>query len=195
MAGGSLSDLIKKFGNSLPEHTIASYTRQILRGLRYLHRNNIIHRDIKGANILVGTEGRVKLADFGCSRRFGEHSRIKTMQGTPCWMAPEVIKQLGCGRAADIWSLGCTVVEMASSKPPWSECTNVCAALYKISSTDELPEIPPSLSDTAVSFVTLCFVRYYLLLEAIFYVDDIKIISILYVKIGSRNLGQQPLNC
>ncbi|KAL6067248.1 mitogen-activated protein kinase kinase kinase NPK1, variant 2 [Balamuthia mandrillaris] len=158
--GGSLQTLISRFG-ALNERTIRIYTRQVLLGLAYLHDNNIVHRDIKGANILVDLEGRAKLADFGCSKKLeGDRLGInKTILGTPWWMAPEVIRQSGHGSPADIWSLGCTVVEMATSKPPWSECTTVVAALWKISSSDKLPEIPSNLSDDAKNFLQACFKR------------------------------------
>ncbi|CAI5477445.1 unnamed protein product [Closterium sp. Yama58-4] len=93
-------------------------------GLSYLHYNHIMHRDIKGANILVDNRGCIKLADFGASRKLADLATMsghKSMKGTPYWMAPEVIKQTGHGRPADIWSVACTVIEMATGKPPWSE--------------------------------------------------------------------------
>lgn len=101
--------------------TISHYTRQILRGLDYLHSKGIVHRDIKGANIMVTSRGVVKLIDFGSAKKHvGELSQdIHSVRGTPYWMAPEVICGLGYGRKSDIWSLGCTVLEMATTKPPW----------------------------------------------------------------------------
>ncbi len=88
-----------------------------------------VRADIKGANILVDPSGKVKLADFGCSKKFSNATvgtaNYKSIVGTPWWMAPEVIKSTGYGRAADIWSLGCTIIEMATCHPPWSECTNM----------------------------------------------------------------------
>ena len=109
VSGGSVSALLKKFGN-LNERVVRLYTKQILSGLDYLHSNRIMHRDVKGANILVDHLGVCKLADFGASKRLdlltvagpGEHS----LRGTPYWMAPEVVKQTGHGRQADIWSVG-----------------------------------------------------------------------------------------
>lgn len=94
-----------------------SYTKQILDGLVYLHSRKIIHRDVKGANILVDTRGTVKLADFGAAKRIEglfsqtNKSHQHSLKGTVLWMAPEVIRQTaGYGRACDIWSLGCTVI-------------------------------------------------------------------------------------
>ncbi|GFZ08831.1 NPK1-related protein kinase 2 [Actinidia rufa] len=121
--GGSISSLLGKFG-SFPESVIRMYTKQLLLGLEYLHKNGIMHRDIKGANILVDNKGCIKLADFGASKKVVELVTItgaKSMKGTPYWMAPEVILQTGHSFSADIWSVGCTVIEMATGKPPWSQ--------------------------------------------------------------------------
>ncbi|KAG0463844.1 hypothetical protein HPP92_019913 [Vanilla planifolia] len=113
--GGSISSLLGKFG-SFPEPVIKMYTKQLLQGLEYLHKNGIIHRDIKGANILVDNKGCIKLADFGASKqvvKLATMTAAKSMKGTPYWMAPEVILQTGHSFSADIWSVGCTVIEMA----------------------------------------------------------------------------------
>ncbi|KAL7209975.1 hypothetical protein ACSBR1_031529 [Camellia fascicularis] len=121
--GGSISSLLGKFG-SFPESVIRMYTKQLLLGLEYLHRNGIMHRDIKGANILVDNKGCIKLTDFGASKKVVELATMtgaKSMKGTPYWMAPEVILQTGHSFSADIWSVGCTVIEMATGKPPWSQ--------------------------------------------------------------------------
>ncbi|KAF3793761.1 Mitogen-activated protein kinase kinase kinase 2 [Nymphaea thermarum] len=100
--GGSISSLLGKFG-SFPEPVIRMYTKQLLQGLEYLHRKGVIHRDIKGANILVDNKGCIKLADFGASKQVVELATIsgaKSMKGTPYWMAPEVILQTGHGLPA-----------------------------------------------------------------------------------------------
>ena len=83
-----------------------------------------VHRDIKGANLLVEKNGRIKLADFGMAKQMVEHmSFTRSFKGSAFWMAPEVIRQRGHGVAADIWSVGCTVLEMATGNPPWSQCS------------------------------------------------------------------------
>jgi len=159
--GGSISQLLEQFG-AFGEHVIRLFTRQILLGLQYLHANKLAHRDIKGANILVTSDGCVKLSDFGHSKRLEETAatlNFNSLKGTPFWMAPEVIKQEGHGRRADIWSVGCTVVEMASGKPPWSELSNAMTAMFAIASSEEPPAIPDTLSAEAHGFVGLCFKR------------------------------------
>ncbi|XP_043692647.1 mitogen-activated protein kinase kinase kinase NPK1-like isoform X2 [Telopea speciosissima] len=156
--GGSISSLLGKFG-SFPEPVIRMYTKQLLLGLEYLHKNGIMHRDIKGANILVDNKGCIKLADFGASKQVVELATIsgaKSMKGTPYWMAPEVILQTGHSFSADIWSVGCTVIEMATGKPPWSQQYQEVAALFHIGTTKSHPPIPEHLSVEAKDFLLKC---------------------------------------
>ncbi|XP_057466579.1 mitogen-activated protein kinase kinase kinase NPK1-like isoform X3 [Actinidia eriantha] len=156
--GGSISSLLGKFG-SFPESVIRMYTKQLLLGLEYLHKNGIMHRDIKGANILVDNKGCIKLADFGASKKVVELVTItgaKSMKGTPYWMAPEVILQTGHSFSADIWSVGCTVIEMATGKPPWSQQYQEVAALFHIGTTKSHPPIPEHLSNEAKDFLLKC---------------------------------------
>lgn len=159
--GGSIASLLGKFG-SFTEPVIRMYTRQLLLGLEYLHNNKIMHRDIKGANILVDNKGRIKLADFGASKQVLELATIseaKSMKGTPYWMAPEVIRQTGHNWQADIWSVGCTVIEMATGKPPWSQQFQEVAALFHIGTTKSPPPIPDHLSPNAKDFILKCLQR------------------------------------
>ena len=159
MPGGSLGDLLIKFGGRLNESMIRSYTDAILCGIHYLHRQGIVHCDIKGKNVLVGTNG-VKLADFGSAKRFAGNEKCqKTLQlrGTPLWMAPEVVKQVEQGPASDIWSLGCTVLEMATGRPPWNNVSNPVAAIYQIGRTEELPKLPALISAQLQDFLEKCF--------------------------------------
>ncbi|BBN16920.1 mitogen-activated protein kinase kinase kinase ANP1 [Marchantia polymorpha subsp. ruderalis] len=159
--GGSIASLLGKFG-SFTEPVIRMYTRQLLLGLEYLHSNNILHRDIKGANILVDNKGCIKLADFGASKKVVELATIseaKSMKGTPYWMAPEVIRQTGHNWQADIWSVGCTVIEMATGKPPWSQQFQEVAALFHIGTTKSHPPIPEHLSANGKNFLLKCLQR------------------------------------
>ncbi|KVI11119.1 Protein kinase, ATP binding site-containing protein [Cynara cardunculus var. scolymus] len=156
--GGSISSLLGKFG-PFPEAVIRMYTKQLLLGLDYLHKNGIMHRDIKGANILVDNKGCIKLADFGASKQVVElanGSGAKSMKGTPYWMAPEVILQTGHSFSADIWSVGCTVIEMATGKPPWSQQYQEVAALFYIGTTKSHPPIPEHLSLEAQDLLLKC---------------------------------------
>ncbi|KAL5173692.1 Mitogen-activated protein kinase kinase kinase YODA [Glycine soja] len=158
VAGGSIYKLLQEYGQ-FGELAIRSYTQQILSGLAYLHAKNTVHRDIKGANILVDTNGRVKLADFGMAKHITGQSCPLSFKGSPYWMAPEVIKNSnGCNLAVDIWSLGCTVLEMATTKPPWSQYEGV-AAMFKIGNSKELPTIPDHLSSEGKDFVRKCLQR------------------------------------
>uniref|UniRef100_F6H8Z9 Protein kinase domain-containing protein n=1 Tax=Vitis vinifera TaxID=29760 RepID=F6H8Z9_VITVI len=116
---GSLLSLYQKY--HLQESQASVYTKQILNGLKYLHEQNVVHRDIKCANILVDVHGSVKIADFGLAKAT-KLNDVKSCRGTPFWMAPEVVnwKNEGYGLATDIWSLGCTVLEMLTRRPPYS---------------------------------------------------------------------------
>ncbi|KAL1544404.1 mitogen-activated protein kinase kinase kinase [Salvia divinorum] len=150
---GSLAKLYEKY--QLRDSQVSSYTRQILSGLNYLHSRDVVHRDIKCANILVDVSGSVKLADFGLAKAT-KLNDIKSCKGTPYWMAPEVVNQRnhGYGRAADIWSLGCTVLEMLTGQIPYSHLEGM-QALFRIG-RGELPPIPNTLSRDAQDFILKC---------------------------------------
>ncbi|XP_058835164.1 serine/threonine-protein kinase mig-15 isoform X5 [Topomyia yanbarensis] len=122
---GSVTDLVKSTkGQSLKEEWIAYICREILRGLSYLHTNKVIHRDIKGQNVLLTDNAEVKLVDFGVSAQLDKTiGRRNTFIGTPYWMAPEVIacdenRDATYDNRSDLWSLGITALEMAESQPP-----------------------------------------------------------------------------
>ncbi|XP_071696864.1 mitogen-activated protein kinase kinase kinase 1-like [Rutidosis leptorrhynchoides] len=151
---GSLAKLYQKY--ELRDSQVSAYTRQILSGLEYLHERKVVHRDIKCANILVDVSGSVKLADFGLAKATTLND-IKSCKGTPYWMAPEVVNNRstkGYGLAADIWSLGCTVLEMLTRKIPYSHLEGM-AALFRIG-RGEPPEIPNTLSAEAQDFILKC---------------------------------------
>jgi len=153
--GGSLHDAKKRFG-TFPELLLVRYIADTLDGLAYLHSKRVIHRDIKGANILLTKEGVCKLADFG-SCTYAAVDRKLTMIGTPFWMAPELIAQSGGSIASDVWSLGCTIIELLTGHPPyWKVGPNV--ALFRMVE-DKHPPLPPSCSQELSDFLLACFVR------------------------------------
>ncbi|XP_054437956.1 mitogen-activated protein kinase kinase kinase 19 isoform X3 [Pteronotus mesoamericanus] len=163
--GGSISSIINRFG-PLPEMVFCKYTKQILQGVAYLHENCVVHRDIKGNNVMLMPTGIIKLIDFGCARRLawaglnGTHSdMLKSMHGTPYWMAPEVINESGYGRKSDIWSVGCTVFEMATGKPPLASMGRMAAMFYIGAHRGLMPPLPEHFSESAADFVRACLTR------------------------------------
>lgn len=158
--GGSVKYLLSKF-KKLHEKTIQKYVRELLEGLSFLHSQNIIHRDIKCANILVANDGTIKLSDFGASKRLGSTVKFevlsKSLRGSPYWMAPEVVKKSGHSFAADIWSVGCVVIEMLTGSPPWSSLAKgVKEVLEIIANASVPPEYPKNISQNCKHFLDSC---------------------------------------
>lgn len=115
----------------------------------------MIHRDIKGANILTNKEGVVKLADFGVATKLVEGEKHNTVVGTPYWMAPEIIEMTGVSTASDIWSVGCTIVELITGKPPYFDLEPM-PALFRIVQDDH-PPLPKGISAAGANFLMQCF--------------------------------------
>ncbi|KAI5861172.1 cell division control protein [Durotheca rogersii] len=152
---GSLHSICKAYGK-FPENLVGVYMTQVLQGLQYLHDQGVIHRDIKGANILTTKDGKVKLADFGVSTStLAGPDKEAQVVGTPYWMAPEIIELSGATPASDIWSLGCTVIELLSGKPPYHHL-QAMPALFAIVNDDH-PPLPEGVSSAARDFLIQCF--------------------------------------
>ncbi|KAI9807324.1 MAG: ATP binding [Piccolia ochrophora] len=163
--GGSIAAMLNSYG-PLREPLIRNFVRQILTGLNYLHGRDIIHRDIKGANVLVDNKGGIKISDFGISKRVEASSLLKSgaaghhnrpsLQGSVFWMAPEVVKQTSYTRKADIWSLGCLIVEMFTGTHPYPDCSQL-QAIFKIGNGKASPTLPEHGTDEAKTFLDQTF--------------------------------------
>eukprot|EP00727_Mastigamoeba_balamuthi_P006696 m51a1_g2647 putative ste ste20 mst protein kinase (699) ;mRNA; f:612672-615775 len=156
-AGGSCADMMRVCRRPFNEQMISAVIRDTLRGLSYIHSLRKIHRDIKAGNILVNSKGEAKIADFGVSGELtGTMSRMNTVIGSPFWMAPEIIMEVGYSSKVDIWSLGITCVELAETLPPLAEI-HPMRAIFLIPSRPPPTFTDPSMWSPAFnSFVTRC---------------------------------------
>ncbi|KAK8566252.1 hypothetical protein V6N13_021325 [Hibiscus sabdariffa] len=160
---GSINKYVRDHCGAITESVVRNFTRHILSGLAYLHSTMTIHRDIKGANLLVDASGVVKLADFGMSKHLSGQRADLSLKGSPYWMAPELMQAVmqkdnssDLALAVDIWSLGCTIIEMFTGKAPWSEYEGA-AAMFKV--MKDTPPIPETLSPEGKDFLRCCFRR------------------------------------
>ncbi|KAL8531123.1 hypothetical protein ACS0TY_007946 [Phlomoides rotata] len=152
---GTLADVA--FSNSIYS-SIPDYTWCLLSALGYLHARGITHCDVKGKNVLLGgSPGSARLADFGSASEISSVAGVSS-RGSPLWMAPEVIRGEYQGPESDVWSLGCTVIEMVTGKPPWKV---EAYSVYRIGFTDELPLFPAQLSAAGIDFLDKCLRRDY----------------------------------
>ncbi|KAG6814044.1 hypothetical protein H0H92_003894 [Tricholoma furcatifolium] len=183
--GGSLAALLEH-GRIEDENIIQVYTMQMLEGLAYLHKEGVLHRDIKPDNILLDHLGVIKFVDFGAAKILAKNQKTlqrsrrlpdiaptvngmptsnglamnNSLTGTPMYMSPEVIKNDKRGRkgAMDIWSLGCVVLECATGRKPWSNLDNEWAIMFHIGVSTQHPPLPdPSqLSEKGINFIKQC---------------------------------------
>lgn len=141
LAGGALTDIVTK--TRMDENQIATVCKSVLNALAFLHANGVIHRDIKSDSILLSTDGRVKLTDFGFGAQVGNDiQKRKSLVGTPYWMAPEIISRLPYSCEVDIWSLGIMIIEMIDGEPPYFDQPPLQAMRF----IRDMP--PPKFKDT-----------------------------------------------
>jgi len=158
---GNIRSLMEKSPDKhLSESQIGAIMKYSLNGLQYLHSRGILHRDIKGANILITSDACVKLADFGVSSYTKEGSHRHTAVGTYHWMAPEVVNEEYDARA-DVWSLGITAIEMAEGDPPYGELTIAKTLMKILNQPSPTLKEPSRWSPDFVDFVNICLIKDY----------------------------------
>ncbi|CAN8220442.1 unnamed protein product, partial [Coccothraustes coccothraustes] len=158
MDGGTLNDVINEC--DMFEGEIAAISRECLQGLDFLHSNHVIHRDVKSCNILLRTDGSVKLADFGLATQLTpEQSRRCSLAGTTWWMAPEVVTHQPYGPKVDIWSFGIVGIEMVEQEPPyWNQSPGTAKLLIATKRTPQLQQ-PNRFSPCLCDFLSCCLQR------------------------------------
>lgn len=157
---GSLKDMMKTCMEALNESQVSYTVQQTLRGLAYLHSTNILHLDVKAANILATETGEVKLADFGVSEQLQSGMKeAKDYVGSPLFMAPEVIKKCGYNSKADIWSLGITIIEMVDGRPPYTDIRSMADLQKIIDRPSATVSNPKNFSDDFNDFVAKCLIK------------------------------------
>lgn len=157
---GSISDIMRLRRKTLSEAEISAVLRDTLKGLRYLHLLKKIHRDIKAGNILLNTQGHAKLADFGVAGQLTDTlAKRNTVIGTPFWMAPEVIEEIGYDTKADIWSLGITAIEMAEGRPPYADIHPMRAIFMIPTKPPPTFKKPDEWSEPFQRFIRACLVK------------------------------------
>nr|GMD15767.1 mitogen-activated protein kinase kinase kinase 18-like [Ipomoea batatas] len=163
LPGGTVAELAQRRGSGdVDEAVVRSYARCVVEALRCIHAKGIVHCDVKGQNVLVGpANGLAKLADFGSAVEIGSGGRRdKTAaRGSPLWMAPEVIRGEYQGPESDVWSLGCTVIEMITGNWPWEDRGGAADTLCRIGYSDELPRFPTQSSELCGDFLSKCLQR------------------------------------
>ncbi|TDL20280.1 kinase-like protein [Rickenella mellea] len=154
---GSLAQTIKAFGK-LSEHLVHGYAVKILEGLDYLHQSGVAHCNLKASNIFCTKNGNIKLSDFGLSLNVRQKFLESTIDvpGAPNWMAPEVIELKGASRESDIWSFACTIIELLTGNPPYSNLRNSMVVMFWVVE-DPMPIIPEDCSERLQDFLRICF--------------------------------------
>jgi len=163
---GTLESLVSSTENGLEESIVRRYTRQLVEAVACLHEHGVVHRDIKGANIFLTEEMKtIKLGDFGCAVKIKAHTtmpgELQGFVGTQAYMAPEVFTRNmneGHGRAADVWSMACVVLEMVQGERPWADLQSNYQIMFKVG-MGQSPGVPDHLSEEGKDFLGTCFVQ------------------------------------
>ena len=162
VSGGSLADQLQQFG-PMNEGLVKRHTRQILVGLEFLHSHGVVHRDIKGQNVLMTQQGLLKLADFGAAQTFDGigTGQQQSLTGTPAFVAPEIILEHGHDDRADIWSLGCTIIQMLTAETPWGplQFGSLYELLHHVAYGATFPPCAAPITQTLRDFLNLCLER------------------------------------
>lgn len=162
--GGSLSATLKNFGK-FDDGITRRYLTHVLRGLIFLHSQRVVHRDIKGENVLISDQGIAKLADFGASKRLGDEGTLMqtgSLRGTPYYMAPEQMTGKAVGRKCDVWAVGGLALLCATGDPPWKKSgfKTPYALMMAVAKNDNGPPLGSyELSPELLDFISICFTR------------------------------------
>ena len=157
-AAGSAVDLMLSMGRTLSEVEVSTIMEMVLKGLIYIHKLNLIHRDIKGANIMLSEDGYAKLGDFGIGIQMTDDEYRTSKKGSPHWMSPQVILNKNYDTKTDIWSLGITCLELVEGEPPFADL-NPDEVMEKIANNPPKAEDiidPKEHTDEFIDFVNLC---------------------------------------
>ncbi|RNC30612.1 putative protein kinase, partial [Trypanosoma cruzi] len=155
VGGGTIAQKLRTNGPFSEDET-RHYTRQLLEGLDYLHQRRIVHRDLKGDNLFLTEDGVLKVGDFGTSKELQTTLVTDSVAGTPNFMAPEVIACSGHTCMADIWSVGCCVLEMLTAHPPFWNLDNHMAVMFAIMKGRLEEQVPHQISGDAKDFIRAC---------------------------------------
>lgn len=155
VGGGTVGGKVESVGG-LSEEKTRYYAAQLLEGLEYLHTSHILHRDLKGDNLFLTEDDQLKLGDFGQSKELADTLVTQSVQGTPSFMSPEMIACSGYSFEADVWSVGCCVIQMLTGKPPFANLDNQMAVMFAIISSKIEDQIPASASEGAKDFIRMC---------------------------------------
>ena len=159
MDQGSMTDILSAQSETYSEDFCKYSLFKVATGLLKMHKNNVLHRDLKSDNIQCSTDGQIKIADFASFSVLTEQQKArKTKKGCPNWIAPEIAQEFEYSKPVDVWSFGCFAYELATGMPPFSNIINQKKLMDTIINQD-VPEIPDRWSNDYKDFVKKCLLR------------------------------------